>query len=283
MARVAGATFRRIAGWSSRWIAVLSILCVACTPASLASLPSPSARPSDYVVSMVDGHFGLRIYDSLVDAGTRSGVDLPRATERILQTIDAALPGPRVLITIASDRTYAVPEIGIGGFTRPDSGDITVSVDPSRDLSLIVRDWLPLTLAHELHHSRRILRGPGYGTTLGEALVTEGLADTFARQTFPAAPIPPWVVALDGPRQRTSWTAARPLLDVPYSASGSTSEFMTAHQRWFFGTADQPRWAGYSIGFALVESYLRAHQGATAASLVAVPATRIIAESGYAP
>jgi len=105
---------------------------------------------ADYYVSMVDGHFGVRMSDELVAAAVRSAVDLPRMTERILQAIDAALPGPRVVITIAADARNAIPEIGIGGFTRPDNGEITVSVDPRRDVSAIVRDWLPLTLAHEL-------------------------------------------------------------------------------------------------------------------------------------
>ena len=52
---------------------------------------------------------------------------------------------------------------------------VTIGVDPACDgcekRPLAVQ--LRAILAHELHHAMRS-RGPGYGTTLGEALVSEG-------------------------------------------------------------------------------------------------------------
>lgn len=226
---------------------------------------------------MVGDHFRVRFDVGMSDASRRAGIDIVHATELALTSIDRPLPGPRPTIWITADPGNAIPEVGVGGFTHPQSGDITVAVDTSgrRDLSRIVKDQLPLTLAHEVHHSRRITRGPGYGRTLGEALVTEGLADTFAHEVFPAAPPPPWVVALDRSAQRASWSVARSVLDASYVTGD--------HQRWFFGTGDQPKWAGYTIGSEIVKSYLSSHPGATAASLVDVAASRILTESGYAP
>jgi hypothetical protein len=251
--------------------ALALVVCIAPPPAS----PYPTLQGG--FVPMVDDHFRVRFDVGMSDASRRAGIDIVRATEIVLATTDRALPGPRTTIWITADPGSAIPEVGIGGFTYPESGDIIVAVDTSarQDLSRIVRDELPLTLAHELHHSRRITRGPGYGRTIGEALVTEGLADTFAHEVFPAAPTPPWVGALDRSAERASWSVARAVLDAP----DTTGE----HQRWFFGTGDQPRWAGYTIGSAIVKSYLSSHPGATAASLVDVSASWILAEGGYQP
>lgn len=55
------------------------------------------------------------------------------------------------------------------------------------------------------------------------------------------------------------------------------------HERWFFGRGDLPRWAGYTLGVKIVTSFLRAHPGETAGSIVGESAARIIRESGYDP
>lgn len=52
------------------------------------------------------------------------------------------------------------------------------------------------TLAHELHHCAR-LRGPSYGSTLGEALESEGLAARFDLEVHPGAPPYHWAKELD--------------------------------------------------------------------------------------
>ena len=68
-------------------------------------------------------------------------------------------------------------------------------------LRTLLTVWLPLALAHELHHSTRVLDGPGYGTTLLDTMVSEGGAEAFVREMYPYAPPIPWVrslVAVDG-------------------------------------------------------------------------------------
>jgi uncharacterized protein YjaZ len=116
-------------------------------------------------------------------------------------------------------------------------------------------------VAHELHHVKR-WRGPGYGRTLLEAMVSEGLADHFSIELL-GAPVPPWSDAF--PRDQTTQLLerARPEFD-------STSY---DHERWFFvASPTLPRWTGYTLGFRLVEAYQAAHMGATAADLVNTPA-----------
>jgi hypothetical protein len=50
------------------------------------------------------------------------------------------------------------------------------------------------TIAHEVHHCMR-MAGPGYGWTLGEALVSEGLAGQFVHRLF-GSPPEPWECAV---------------------------------------------------------------------------------------
>ena len=46
-----------------------------------------------------------------------------------------------------------------------------------------------------------IRTGPGYGITLAEALVTEGLADHFVAEAFPDTPPQPWDHALSAEQE----------------------------------------------------------------------------------
>jgi uncharacterized protein YjaZ len=180
-----------------------------------------------------------------------------------LTRVTAAFPLTGVTITVVPNASRTIPGWGLGGFTS--SGSVVeLFVDPAYpDLAQVLPARLPPLAAHELHHARRF-RGPGYGRTLLEALVSEGMADRFAVELL-GAPVPPWSDAF--PRADTAryLDLARPELD---SAAYD-------HDRWFFGpTATLPRWTGYTLGYRLVESYQAAHAGATAAQLVDTPASQ---------
>ena len=79
----------------------------------------------------------------------------------------ADLPRFDLIVRAGGD---VIPEWGIGGHA-PAPGLIQISLNPDRfDSGLMLR-----TLVHEFHHLIR-WDGPGYGKSLGEALVSEGLA-----------------------------------------------------------------------------------------------------------
>ena len=143
------------------------------------------------------------------------------------------------------------------------------------DMQTALQTWLPLTLAHELDHAQRVLDGPGYGRTLLQNMVSEGLADSFAGQVFPGAPAIPWDHSLSLAAEHVVWAFARPRLGHVQNSG--------RHAMWFYGTGRVPRWAGYTIGYDIVTSYLRAHPGATPASITDLPARRILRESSFRP
>lgn len=103
------------------------------------------------------------------------------ATARLkLRPLDIVIrPGKRV-----------VPQKGhVGHATEPGVIFLTLDLEnpalranPDRSLERM--------FAHELHHAAR-WDGPGYGRTLGAALVSEGLAGQFAQELF-GGPPEPW-------------------------------------------------------------------------------------------
>ena len=159
-----------------------------------------------------------------------------------------------ITVRVGTRADILIPGWGIGG--RAFSGtDVEIAVDPSLPAATLAAR-LPSLAAHEFHHAARF-RGPGYGNTLLQAMVSEGLADHYASELF-GEPLPPWVTALSEEELALWLDRARPKFDsTTYN-----------HAAWFFGTGNVPNWAGYTIGFRLVGDYLAANPESTAASLV---------------
>lgn len=209
--------------------------------------------------------YSLRITGSARVAGRKAGVGLEVLVRRSVEKVLARLPHRgRVRIKVQLDPAMVIPEVGVGGFADPSDG--TVSLWLEQPLRAGTEIWISATLAHELHHSSRIRTGPGYGSTLAEALVAEGLADHFVREVFPETPPLPWDNALSSKQKAESWTKAQPLLDVPGGYD---------HSSWFLGGSGLPRWTGYTLGYEIVAAYLGQQRRASAA--VHVEAHRIIA------
>ncbi|QEM82419.1 DUF2268 domain-containing putative Zn-dependent protease [Halomonas binhaiensis] len=158
-----------------------------------------------------------------------------------------------------------VKEIGFVGYA-PTGTMMQLTFDPDNEnLSRNIGEPLERMIAHELHHVMR-WRGPGYGTTLGDALVSEGLAEHFSRQLYGSAP-EPWEVEICGKRLVTCAEKAKLRWNDPHYHHGA----------WFFGQGDLPRWAGYSLGYALVGRYLEDHADESASSLIHEPAASFLA------
>jgi hypothetical protein len=278
-------------GTTSRFAAALAtlpflILLSGCRPHPQATLkparssfsPSPAlttaAPPS--AAGVPRGEIRIHLCRVCVRSAAGAGIglrDVVRATIRQAETI---LPLPATRVSVRADPRATIPELGVGGFTDVVTGHVFISMDPTfHDRQAALRTWLPLTLAHELDHAQRVLDGPGYGRTLLQAMVSEGLADAFAGQVFPAGPSMPWDHALSPATERVVWAFARPRLGHLQNSG--------RHAEWFYGTGPVPRWAGYTIGYDIVESYLRSHPGTTPASITDLPARRILRESTFRP
>jgi uncharacterized protein YjaZ len=94
------------------------------------------------------------------------------------------------------------------------------------------------------------------------------------REAYPGAPAIPWVEPLPAAAERIVWRRARAFLTSP--------DDLDIHQAWFFGGGALPRWAGYRIGYDIVERFIARHPGETASDLATSPTARIFGQSGFA-
>lgn len=178
-----------------------------------------------------------------------------------ITSINSLIPINDLRIRIVENQQLVIPEIGIGGY-NPAAQELILAIDANfSDLDATLEENLIPQLAHEIHHAKR-RRSVGYGNTLLEAMVTEGLADHFSIELTGIAP-PPWTTAITGDELQSWIETAGTFWNQPYD-----------HSAWFAGTDPNiPRWAGYSIGFELVKNYLAVNPGRLPSNLHNEPAS----------
>ena len=230
----------------------------------------PRSQTSDAVRLNVEGVLVDISADALV-ASHEAGVELAGVVRAAIERASALLGEVRTGLTVVVDPKRTITGVGVGGYTDPNTGEVTISLDDAPDARITT--WLPVTLAYELDHVARVDRGPGYGSTLLEVMVTEGMADAFATQAFPDAPSHPWAQALSPRQMRNLWARAQPSLDELIDNRG--------YGEWFSGRGRLPPWTGFSIGSGIVSSYLARHPEARASDLVTVPAQEVLRGSGW--
>jgi uncharacterized protein YjaZ len=180
--------------------------------------------------------------------------------ESAVRQVIKVLPLTAVRIIVRQDPKILIPHYGLGGYT-PSANFVVIAVDPAfPELRQSIAKHLRGLLVHEFHHCLR-WRGPGYGRTLFEAIISEGLADHFAQELLGITH--PWSQAFPEDETAKYLTLAQAEFD------STTYDF----PRWFFGRGYiLPVWTGYTLGFRLVEAYKKQHPGETSVTLVHMPA-----------
>jgi len=207
----------------------------------------------------------FHLLDAYGEIPTRLRRLIKREPESALVSISTHIMVERTDVLIVPGK-WVIPEFGLTGQAQG-KGRVTITIDPDsprlEDPERAQRVFG--TLAHELHHVLRE-RGPGYGRTLHESLVSEGLAQCFEEEV--GLPPPFYGVFLDAPA----------LAKADAKAKEASPLLRYDHAAWYFGKwgdADWPRYAGYSLGYAMVRAWLDAN-GATAAESVRIAADDII-------
>lgn len=203
----------------------------------------------------------LNANSQLGNLDTRIGICFAES----LKTIEKMIGIQNVDVVVFADTQRVIPELGIGGYA-PSADRIHIAVDPQHsDFRSQLESIFRRTLAHELHHCAR-WSGPGYGQTLGEALISEGLACMFEVEVSNEPP--PFYACTLNPEQ---------LAFLLRRAEEELASRSYNHAAWFYGDPDTgtPRHAGYSMGYALVAKYKHAH-GRPAAQLAGEPAATFL-------
>ena len=173
--------------------------------------------------------------------------DLKESLKFAIKKTAGKISVSKVDLVIYDNPAQVIPEIGVGGRTHSPYL-VRVSLDPGfPNFVKVIKHNLPLSISHELHHAAR-WKTVGYGKTLGEAIISEGLATSFATEVWGGEPAL-WATAVKG-------TELKKLLSI---AIKEVNDENYNHYKWFFGRGDLPRWAGYSLGYDLVQKYLVKH------------------------
>ena len=182
---------------------------------------------------------------------------------------------PAIDIIVQNVPGAVIPELGMAAHAyRPHCFGLTLDPQNPRFADSLAGGAVQRLVVHELHHCLRFA-AIGWNHTLGDALVSEGLAGHFVAECLETAP-EPWEVALDA-AMLAEWTGR---------ARTEAEALRYDHHAWFYGNASPyapdrsapPRWAGYAIGFDLVGRYLRLHPEARPSQLCGAHAGRLLKE-----
>jgi hypothetical protein len=212
------------------------------------------------------------VLDSTINLADSVSIEIVDGIRKILPRVQELIPADSATIKLAISSVNILPVWGIGartisGFTDNHQVEtVEIYYDPNNSnfrVELILR-----TLVHELHHVCRV-RMPDFQLTLLECMVNEGLADHFMLEVLKCE-ITPFSSALTDEQIQQNIIRVKPFTRIKFESW--TQEFNDKYfVPWMFGrTGDDPipHWTGYSIGWMIVENYIRAHPEARASSLV---------------
>jgi len=212
------------------------------------------------------------VLDSTINSSDSVSSEIIDGIRKILPRVQELIPADSATIKLAISDVNILPIWGIGartisGFTDNHQVEkVEIYYDPNNSnfrVELILR-----TLVHELHHVCRV-RMPNFQLTLLECMVNEGLADHFMLEVLNCE-ITPFSSALTEEQIQQNIIRVKPFTRIKFESW--TQEFNDKYfVPWMFGrTGDDPvpHWTGYSIGWRIVENYIRAHPEARASSLV---------------
>jgi hypothetical protein len=212
------------------------------------------------------------VLDSTINLSDSVSSEIVDGIRNILPQVQKLIPADSATIKLAISSVNILPVWGIGartisGFTDNHRVEtVEIYYDPNNSnfrVELILR-----TLVHELHHVCRV-RMPNFQLTLLECMVNEGLADHFMLEVLNCE-ITPFSSALTDEQVQQNIIRVKPFTRIKFESW--TQEFNDKYfVPWMFGrTGDDPipHWTGYSIGWRIVENYIRANPEARASSLV---------------
>jgi hypothetical protein len=186
--------------------------------------------------------------------------------EATREAVGKLLPAPPLSVEIRHAPGRVIPEIGMVGHCSG-ATHFSLSFDPAnaRFVPSLADGTLRRQVAHEVHHCLRNA-GPGYGRSLGEALVSEGLAGQFVNRLY-GTPPELWEKAVE---PKVAWRF------LPDDAELESTFY--EHNAWFFGAVGRyPRWLGYTLGFLLARRWRTVNPDADGPRLVNVTAAEVIA------
>lgn len=169
-------------------------------------------------------------------------------------------------IVIYPNQKLTITRVGSGGFA-PNSDWIRLSINPlynEERVENIIKKIIPLSVYHEMNHVAR-WKNTGYGSTLMEVIISEGLAIVFAEEC--------WKL-FDAPRRRYKNNEIKRYLDI-LNKRDKKKDGSYNHAEWFFGKG-KPNWLGYKLGAYIIRHIRQKYPEINMRDLVCMDADQII-------
>lgn len=214
------------------------------------------------------------ILNANINLADTVSMNIVSGIRNILPKIQSLIPLDSIAIKLEISSSNVLPFIGVGGRTNMDDSGVTIEYyydpgNPSFKVESLING-----LVHECHHASRMSKS-NWSLTLLELMVMEGLADHFMIEVTKCER-PSWSQAINEEEIKHYLIKAKPIMDIKQKSW--TEEF----NEWLIfgrkGDDPIPGWTGYTLGWRIVENYLKTHPEAKASSLVLTPAN-VIASS----
>ena len=161
-----------------------------------------------------------------------------------------------------------IPELGIGGqYTKADSR-INIYLDLTNShLNENLEQEIGRTFAHEYMHALREQYVSWENGTFLDALIAEGLTQSFEVEVQSHLPPSAYATALTASELDDAWIKAKDILNQQEYSDD-----------WFFGGNGIKKWTGYSLGYKLVQNKIK-ETGLKASQLYKLPSTDFLLQS----
>lgn len=219
------------------------------------------------------------VIDAKIDLSDTVSIQILDGIRNLLPEIQKLIPADSATIKLAISTANILPVWGIGSRTLSGYNDnhkeetVEINYDPNHPNFRV--EYIMRTLAHELHHVCRV-RMPNFQVSILECMVNEGLADHFMLEVLHCEQTP-WSKALTEEQIHRYMIRVKPLMREKYESWTKDLDI------WMlYGKPEPdaiPGWTGYSIGWRIVENYLKAHPEARASSLVFTSPEEIVSST----
>ncbi len=175
---------------------------------------------------------------------------IQKLAKPVLKKVSSLLPFKESVDIVVYRYHAPNPDFATSGYT-PTGNTLWLYTDPAqKGYKKLLPEQLPKVLAHELHHACR-WQGPGYGKTLKEALITEGLAAHFEQEALGGDPSAFYLQFTE-----------RILAGLFKKAKPELNSTSYSYNNWFFGNKAKniPPHAGYGLGYWLINKAGRSKQ-----------------------
>lgn len=208
---------------------------------------------------------------SKFDISKKERILLSKTIRKYVLVVGNLLNIPYLTITVYQNPSEVIPETGYGGYAI--TGEwVCIYVDPKNkkfSFKDIVEKNLPGAIFHEMNHVARF-RSVGYGDTLLEVIISEGIASVFEKEQWKPI-IPPWT--------KFDEKEIANLLKIVRKRDKKKDRTYN-HGEWFFGRGKLPRWSAYKIGTYIVELVRKNFPEISWQKLTAMRADEVIKKSG---